>query len=145
MADVKDILGVGRGGAPPEARKPEKKERMKRPEGMSREAFALLGGGANPAIPRHMLDGFKKKEAKPKPSHKGVVTFQWKPFVNQARKDNLQLRHWTKGFKDATGRIRDAHEGDYQFAKYNKKVGLGGCGRGQRPREEGWAGGVLGL
>lgn len=31
--------------------------------------------------------------------------------------------HWVKGYKDANGRIRDAHEGDYQFAKYNKKVG----------------------
>jgi major membrane immunogen (membrane-anchored lipoprotein) len=27
-----------------------------------------------------------------------------------------------KGYKDANGRIRDAQEGDYAFAKYNKKV-----------------------
>jgi hypothetical protein len=30
--------------------------------------------------------------------------------------------HWVKGYKDANGRIRDAQEGDYPFAKYNKKV-----------------------
>jgi hypothetical protein len=31
--------------------------------------------------------------------------------------------HWVKGYKDANGRIRDAQEGDYPYAKYNKKVG----------------------
>jgi hypothetical protein len=30
--------------------------------------------------------------------------------------------HWVKGYKDANGRIRDAQQGDYPFAKYNKKV-----------------------
>jgi hypothetical protein len=40
------------------------------------------------------------------------------------RDDGLELRHWVKGYKDANGRIRDAQEGDYAFAKYNKKVGL---------------------
>jgi hypothetical protein len=38
------------------------------------------------------------------------------------RDDGLELRHWVKGYKDANGRIRDAQEGDYAFAKYNKKV-----------------------
>eukprot|EP00879_Flechtneria_rotunda_P027437 GHRR01029393.1.p1 GENE.GHRR01029393.1~~GHRR01029393.1.p1 ORF type:complete len:133 (+),score=29.05 GHRR01029393.1:263-661(+) len=127
MADVKDILGVPRAPAGGEERKPEQKakpERMKRPEGMSREAFALLGG-SNPVIPSHLLDGLKKKDklAKPKPSTKGTVIYRLKPFNNQARDDNLQLTHWVKGYKDANGRIRDAQEGDYPFAKYNKKVG----------------------
>lgn len=124
MADVKDILGVPRGAAPAEDRKPEKKERMKRPEGMSREAFALLGG-SHPILPSHLMDGLKKKkdkQHKPKPSIKGTVIYRLKPFRNQARKDHLELVHWVKGFKDATGRIRDADEGDYPFAKYNKKV-----------------------
>lgn len=38
-------------GQPTGKAKPEK---MKRPEGMSREAFALLGG-SNPVIPTHLL------------------------------------------------------------------------------------------
>lgn len=42
----------------------------------------------------------------------------------QGREDALELVHWVKGYKDANGRIRDAHEGDYPFAKYNKKVWL---------------------
>lgn len=125
MADVKDILGVPRGTAVDGA-KPEQKakpERMKRPEGMSREAFALLGG-SNPVLPSHLLDGLKKKDklAKPKASTKGTVIYRLKPFKNQAREDNLELKHWVKGYKDANNRIRDAHEGDYPFAKYNKKV-----------------------
>lgn len=47
------------------------------------------------------------------------------PHTNQpqAREDGLELVHWVKGYKDANGRVRDAHEGDYPFAKYNKKVG----------------------
>eukprot|EP00882_Tetradesmus_deserticola_P033310 GHRQ01038037.1.p1 GENE.GHRQ01038037.1~~GHRQ01038037.1.p1 ORF type:complete len:219 (+),score=73.56 GHRQ01038037.1:154-810(+) len=216
MADVKDILGVSRApqgdaaAAPAQKAKPE---RMKRPEGMSREAFALLGG-SNPVIPSHLLDGLKKKDklAKPKASTKGTVIYRYKQFKNQARwgvwphrrrayvqnsrsgatlkaaaavaahaeaalhshgtctvvagscravsitwavltrpvfshtnvpslhrtnwlftfiavvsvtcrDDGLELRHWVKGYKDANGRIRDAQEGDYAFAKYNKKVG----------------------
>lgn len=123
MADARDILGVDRGAAPPGERKPEKKERMKRPEGMSREAFALLSG-SNPLITTQLMEGLKKsKKDKPnKPTGKGTVVWRAQPFVNQARKDGLQLVHWAKGFKDANGRVRDAHEGDYPFAKYNKKV-----------------------
>ena len=45
MSDIKDILGVGGtpSGAPKEKKVKEAKPKMKRPEGMSREAFALLG------------------------------------------------------------------------------------------------------
>lgn len=43
-------------------------------------------------------------------------------WIVQAREDNLELCHWEKGYKDANGRIRDANEGDYPCAKYNKKV-----------------------
>ncbi|KAI8470122.1 MAG: hypothetical protein J3K34DRAFT_521591 [Monoraphidium minutum] len=122
MADARDILGVERGGAPPGERKPEKKERMKRPEGMSREAFALLSG-SNPLMTTQLMEGLKKgKKDKPnRPTGKGTVVWRAQPFTNQARTDGLQLVHWAKGFKDANGRVRDAHEGDYPFAKYNKK------------------------
>jgi DNA methyltransferase 1-associated protein 1 len=125
MTDVQDILGVSRSGAnndKPEQK--EKKEKVKRPEGMSREAFALLGG-VHPLIPSHIADGLKRQadaQQKPKASTKGVITYQFKPFRNQGRKDHLQLSHWVKGYKDASGRIRDAEEGDYSFAKFNKQV-----------------------
>ncbi len=91
---------------------------------MSREAFALLDS-SHPVAPSQLVDTFKKKKdakTKPKPSTKGTVTFQWKSFHNPARTDKLELCHWVKGYKDITGRVRDADESEYQFAKYNKKV-----------------------
>jgi hypothetical protein len=137
MADARDILGVDRSAAPPPERKPDRKERVKRPEGMSREAFALLSGG-NPIVTSQIMEGLQKeKKGKlAKPTGRGTVVWRPRPFLNQARTDGLQLVHWAKGFKDANGRVRDAHEGDYPFAKFNKKVrrpeGGGGGGGGAR-------------
>lgn len=127
MADVKDILGVPRAAQPGDRQdvQKEKKEKMKRPEGLSREAFALLGD-IHPIMASHLVGGLKmqKKENKPKAATKGVVTFQYKAFKNPARSDDLQLTHWVKGYKDASGRVRDAEEGEYVYAKFNKKVRL---------------------
>jgi DNA methyltransferase 1-associated protein 1 len=122
MADARDILGVDRPAGAPAPAKPEKKERMKRPEGMSREAFALLSG-SNPIMTTQLMEGLTKgKKDKLKPTGRGTVVWRAQPFTNQARSDGLQLVHWAKGFKDANGRVRDAHEGDYPFAKFNKTV-----------------------
>jgi hypothetical protein len=150
MADARDILGVDRSAAPPPERKPDRKERVKRPEGMSREAFALLSGG-NPIVTSQIMEGLQKeKKGKlAKPTGRGTVVWRPRPFLNQARTDGLQLVHWAKGFKDANGRVRDAHEGDYPFAKFNKKVrrpeGGGGphapaeeAGGGPRPWRPPW-------
>lgn len=58
-----------------------------------------------------------------KRKQKGLVSWQNRSFSNQARSDGLQLRHWVKCAKDATGRVREVQEGDYPFAKCNKQVG----------------------
>ena len=50
------------------------------------------------------------------------VTWRWQPFHNPARKDDLKLEHWVKCYKDPAGKVRPADEGEYSFAKYNKKV-----------------------
>lgn len=50
------------------------------------------------------------------------MTWQWQEFANQARTDGLKLSHWVKCFKDASGRMRPAYEGDYPFVKFDKKV-----------------------
>ncbi|GLC37387.1 hypothetical protein PLESTB_001592800 [Pleodorina starrii] len=131
MADVKDILGMGRSGPAQEkedkAPAPkEKKEKMKRPEGMSREAFALLGG-SHPIISSQLASTFSKKNdmlKKPKPSTKGLITYQYRPFKNQARTDGLELFHWLKCSKGANGVIREPDDSEYPYAKYNKKVQL---------------------
>ena len=127
MADVKDILGVPRGG-PTNAQQdaPKSKERMQRPAGMSREAFALLDG-SHPIPPSHLAGDLNKKAAlaglkqKRKFSSKGLSTYQFRPFTNPARKDGLVLQHWVKCFKDAAGKLREAEE-TYPFAKFNKQV-----------------------
>jgi DNA methyltransferase 1-associated protein 1 len=123
--DVKDILGVSR----ERAEKPEKVEKpkapkMERPKGMSREAFALLGD-SHPIIATQLVPPKKEaKLAKPKPSTKGIVTWQYVPFHNSARTDGFQLHHWSKRFKDAAGRIRDSEDNDYYWAKFNKKASV---------------------
>mmetsp|Transcript_36457 Transcript_36457/g.102972 ORF Transcript_36457/g.102972 Transcript_36457/m.102972 type:complete len:412 (-) Transcript_36457:166-1401(-) len=125
MSDVKDILGVSKGGAAPEAAKNKPAEkRQVRPEWMSREAFALLDN-SHPIVPSALGAGKDKGlKEKPKTSVRGKVTWQWQPFSNPGRKDGLQLEHWVKCYKDHSGRIRAAHEGEYHFAKFNKKASL---------------------
>ncbi len=137
MSDVKDILGVARGkGASGEA-KPKKAAapKMKRPTGLSREAFALLGD-SHPIMSSQLLEGLKKnkesdqKMAKPKPSTKGIPTWSFKGFKNSARTDGLELKRWHKGYKDLNGRVRESEETEYYYAKFNKKVRRMACAWG---------------
>lgn len=50
------------------------------------------------------------------------ITWRWQGFANPARADGLQLEHWVKCYKDPAGKVKPAEEGEYSFAKYNKKV-----------------------
>lgn len=50
------------------------------------------------------------------------MTWRWQPFANPARTDGLGLEHWVKCYKDQSGNTRPAEEGEYSFAKFNKKV-----------------------
>ena len=61
MADVRDILGVPRGQAAERQEVPKTKEKVQRPAGMSREAFALLGG-SHPIVPSQLTEELRKKE-----------------------------------------------------------------------------------
>ncbi|GAU32855.1 hypothetical protein TSUD_209230 [Trifolium subterraneum] len=62
----------------------------------------------------------EKKSRPPKESHRkpdGIsreVTWQWLPFTNSARKDDLHLYHWVRVVNGVLP------TGDYSFAKYNK-------------------------
>jgi len=61
MADIKDILGMSRGGGPGDSGSSRAvKEKMQRPLGMSREAFALLGG-SHPIMTSQIASELKKK------------------------------------------------------------------------------------
>eukprot|EP01025_Chloroclados_australasicus_P055646 TRINITY_DN6785_c0_g3_i1.p1 TRINITY_DN6785_c0_g3~~TRINITY_DN6785_c0_g3_i1.p1 ORF type:complete len:445 (+),score=50.83 TRINITY_DN6785_c0_g3_i1:113-1336(+) len=136
MSDVKDILGVPRsalGLAPESKPKPEK---MKRPEGMSREAFALLGDHAMiPAqFAEQLLQQHQSLQEKVKPgalikaqNTNSNVTYRWNTFKNEARNDGLLLHHWVKCLKDPhqADKVTEVDEGqEYPFAKYNKKANV---------------------
>lgn len=51
------------------------------------------------------------------------VTYQFVPFKNEARDDDLKLYHWVQCYKDATGTTRPTDDGPYPFAKYNMNAG----------------------
>lgn len=113
MADAKEILGLPKGafGVAPEKRSKPPKENLKKPDGVSREVYALTGG-LPPVMPA--LDTASLKKRHPISSKK--ISWQWLPFTSSARKDNLQLYHWVK--------IVDGvpPSGDYYFARYNKSI-----------------------
>ncbi|XP_057439182.1 SWR1-complex protein 4-like isoform X2 [Lotus japonicus] len=110
--DAKDILGLTRHSFSLEKKPRPPKESQRKPDGISREVYALTGGlpSLMPAIDSSQ---FKKK---PPPDEK--ITWQWLPFTSSARKDNLQLYHWVRVVNGVPP------TGDYSFAKYNKSVDI---------------------
>eukprot|EP01024_Parvocaulis_polyphysoides_P025382 TRINITY_DN2316_c0_g1_i3.p1 TRINITY_DN2316_c0_g1~~TRINITY_DN2316_c0_g1_i3.p1 ORF type:complete len:417 (+),score=74.06 TRINITY_DN2316_c0_g1_i3:24-1253(+) len=136
MSDVKDILGVSRSAFGLGNESKPKPEKLKRPEGMSREAFALLGDHA--IIPaqfaEQLLQQHQTQQEKFKPgaffrSQKtnSNVAYRRKAFVNQARTDGLELKHWVKCLKDPhqPDKVTEVDEGqEYPFAKFNKKINM---------------------
>ncbi|KAI4301540.1 hypothetical protein L6164_034808 [Bauhinia variegata] len=111
--DAKDILGLSRTSLPTQEKKTRpQKDSQRKPDGISREVYALTGGLA-PLMPAVDPSQLKKK---PPPDEK--ITWQWLSFTNSARKDNLQLYHWVRVVNGVPP------TGDYSFAKYNKSIDI---------------------
>ncbi|CAK9310191.1 unnamed protein product [Citrullus colocynthis] len=110
--DAKDILGLPKNTLPlPQEKKPRaQKDAQRKRDGISREVYALTGGLA-PIMP-----AIDTSELKKRPPSDEKITWQWLPFSNSARKDNLQLYHWVRVVNGIPP------TGDYSFAKYNKSV-----------------------
>ncbi|KAE8349538.1 hypothetical protein BDV28DRAFT_59242 [Aspergillus coremiiformis] len=131
-ADVRDMLDLPAEGQP----RPHKKQKVveKRPEGITRELFALLGERAPPiAINENRYKGRPKWMSKLR-----VRPWRMAPFTNEARSDDLVLQHWQRQVEptkpalegpEAEREERNQEEGaahssdqEYLFAKYSIKA-----------------------
>lgn len=87
-ADVRDVLEIS--SAPVPVKKIKKPEKEKRPEGITRELYALLGQNTPPVA-------VVQKKFKEKPKWKQRASkWTWTGFHVPSRKDALRLGHWTK-------------------------------------------------
>ncbi|KAG0156909.1 hypothetical protein PDIDSM_4092 [Penicillium digitatum] len=89
-ADVRDMLDLPAEGQP----RPHKKQKVveKRPEGITRELYALLGERAPPIAINE-----NKYKGRPKWMNKlRVRPWSMAPFTNNARSDGLVLNHWQR-------------------------------------------------
>ncbi|XP_006296560.2 SWR1-complex protein 4 [Capsella rubella] len=112
--DAKDILGLPKTplSLTQEKRSRPQKESHRKPDGISREVYALTGGVA-PLMPSIDVAHLKRR-----PPADEKVAWQWLPFTSSARKDDLQLYHWARVVNNVPP------TGDYSFAKYNKSVDI---------------------
>ncbi|KAJ3221996.1 swr complex subunit [Clydaea vesicula] len=98
MSDVFDILNIQQH----KPKIPQLKEKQKRPEGITREVFALTGG-----LPSLTIAPPTLKQKINKKARKWAI----KQFTNSARSDNLSLYHWVRLNDDDT---------DSKFSGFNK-------------------------
>ncbi|CAI7610637.1 unnamed protein product [Penicillium discolor] len=94
-ADVRDMLDLPAEGQP----RPHKKQKVveKRPEGITRELYALLGERAPPIAINE-----NKYKGRPKWMNKlRVRPWSMAPFTNNARSDGLVLNHWQRKHESA--------------------------------------------
>ncbi|KAI5813363.1 hypothetical protein BZA77DRAFT_339462 [Pyronema omphalodes] len=108
VRDVMDISGPMENiPRPPPAKKQKTVE--KRPDGITRELFALLG--ENPPPVAIVENKFKEK-----PKWMGKANpWVWTPFKNPARNDDLTLYHWERKTESSEDRV-------YAFSKFNVSV-----------------------
>ncbi|KAJ7129487.1 hypothetical protein C8R44DRAFT_79357 [Mycena epipterygia] len=108
-ADVRSILELPSSSATPA---PQQKklalQSARKPEGISRELFSLIGPSSTTLVAQLAKPRLKQK---PNLGAGSKIKWEWRPFKNGARTDSLQLNHWAKASTDP--------EAEYQFAKYN--------------------------
>ncbi|KZT66038.1 hypothetical protein DAEQUDRAFT_813884 [Daedalea quercina L-15889] len=110
-ADVRSILSLPNPSTPGPSqlrRTPSTAEKARKPDGISRELYSLIGPSA-PTLATQLAKPRLKQ--KPNLGSSGRVKWEWKQFNNGARGDGLKLSHWVKAGTNP--------EADYPFAKYN--------------------------
>ncbi|KAI8881496.1 hypothetical protein K501DRAFT_253068 [Backusella circina FSU 941] len=105
-SDIRDILQISK---PSEPVQKKTKQTEKRPEGISRELYSLIGGAPPVAFvkPTYKAKFQTKKKTTP---------WLLQPFTNPARSDDLVLKHWVKE--------SEVENQDYPFAKFNKVIDI---------------------
>ncbi|KAF9336035.1 swr complex subunit [Podila minutissima] len=82
----------------------------KKPDGISRELYGLIGNNVSTVA-------FNNPTYKPKLNlSTKAVNWTWRPFVNPSREDDLILHHWQKTRTDPNE--------EYRFHKFNKAIDL---------------------
>ncbi|KAF9226646.1 hypothetical protein BS17DRAFT_775926 [Gyrodon lividus] len=110
-SDIRSALSLPSSTPGPSQLKKPQAHSTKKPEGISRELYSLIGPSA-PSLAAHLA----KPRLKQKPNFGGggggggKVKWEHRPFSNNARTDSLQLCHWAKA---------NEPDGEYSFAKYN--------------------------
>ncbi|KAL1915292.1 uncharacterized protein VTP21DRAFT_6750 [Calcarisporiella thermophila] len=102
--DVREILELPRSATSTPKPRSNRPEKEKKPDGISRELYQLIGGAPPVAL--------IKPTYKAKPNlKKRAVSWTWRGFINPSRTDNLVLYHWVKASED--------EKEEYRFAKFN--------------------------
>ncbi|GAM87298.1 hypothetical protein ANO11243_053200 [Dothideomycetidae sp. 11243] len=126
--DMRDIIGLP-GDMPRPAKKRKVVEKRPLEKGMAREVSALMGERAPPVS---MIQIQPKYKQRPRRLLR-VAPWEWTPFTNEARNDDLKLSHWqrkkllksestTEANADAVTSEQESEKATtkpYQFAKYN--------------------------
>ncbi|KAF2150610.1 hypothetical protein K461DRAFT_295872 [Myriangium duriaei CBS 260.36] len=129
--DMRDVLGLP-GDVPRPAKKRKVVEKRPLEKGMAREVSALMGERAPPVS---MIQIQPKYKQRPRRLLK-VAPWEWTPFINEARTDDLKLSHWQRkkplkaepGTEGSAEQSASEQQSDkatdkpYQFSKYNVQV-----------------------
>uniref|UniRef100_A0A0N5A916 DNA methyltransferase 1-associated protein 1 n=1 Tax=Syphacia muris TaxID=451379 RepID=A0A0N5A916_9BILA len=128
-SDAQDLLGWSHNGSKDEAplaltdvdkkkRRSRPETTLKRPEGMHRELFSLIGRNQEVELAALIPSSTKDRSYRNPKARFGIQRVRpwiWRPFKNPARSDCLQLCHWERV---------DRERNDYLFARFNKVISI---------------------
>ncbi|KAJ6515710.1 hypothetical protein C8R45DRAFT_888749 [Mycena sanguinolenta] len=107
-SEVRAILDLPSSSTPVPAPKKLSVPTARKPDGISRELFSLIGPSSTTLVAQLAKPRLKQK---PNLGAGSKIKWQWRAFKNGARTDSLQLNHWAKASADP--------DAEYPFAKYN--------------------------